>query len=238
LKFTVRKSRKENNCPDRFHIFDGGLAIFRDRVEAGKRLAEELLEYKKKDPMVLAIPRGGVVIGYHVAQRLNAPLDLIIPRKIGAPMNPELAIGAVSQDGTVVLNDELVEMLRIPESFIKEEAERQIHEIERRMKKYRGEGKPLPVLKGKTIILVDDGIATGATVRAAVQSIRKQKPAALVVAVPVGPTDTIMALKNEADRVVCLETPAFFHAIGQFYKDFSQISDEEVIQHLEKATAN
>ena len=211
--------------------------MFRDRVDAGKRLAEELLEYKERDVIVLAIPRGGVIVGYQVAHRLSAPLDLIIPRKIGAPMNPELAVGAVSQDGTIVLNNEFVKMLRIPESFIKEEAKRQIWEIERRMKKYRGEGKPLPMLKGKTIILVDDGIATGATMRAAVVSIKKQKPAALVVAVPVGPKDTIMTLKNEADRVVCLETPEFFHAIGQFYEDFRQISDEEVIQLMEKVSA-
>jgi len=209
--------------------------VFRNRVEAGKRLAEELLDYREKDVIVLAIPRGGVVVGYQVAHILSVPLDLIIPRKIGAPMNPELAIGAVSQDGTIVLNNELVKMLRIPESYIKEKADRQIQEIERRMKKYRGEGKPLPVLKGKTIILVDDGIATGATMRAAILSIRKQKPATLVVAVPVGPMETIMTLKNEADGVVCLEIPELFHAIGQFYEDFRQISDEEVIQLIEKA---
>lgn len=209
--------------------------MFRDRVDAGKRLAEQLLDYKEKDVIVLAIPRGGVVVGYQVSRKLGAPLDLIIPRKIGAPMNPELAVGAVSQDGTIVLNDELVRMLRIPDSYIKAEADRQMREIERRMRNYRGESRPLPVFKGKTVILVDDGIATGATMRAAIQSIRKQKPAGLVVAVPVGPRDTIMTLKNEADKVVCLETPEDFQAIGQFYEDFRQVSDEEVIQLLEKA---
>jgi predicted phosphoribosyltransferase len=206
-------------------------------VEAGKRLAEALLDYMEKDVIVLAIPRGGVVVGYEVAHRLRASLDLIIPRKIGAPSDPELAIGAVSQDGTMVLNNELVSMLRIPENYIKKEADRQIREIERRMRNYRGEGKPLPALKGKTVILVDDGIATGATTRAAIQSIRKQKTAVLVVAVPVAPKDTIMTLKNEADRVVCLDTPESFQAIGQFYEDFRQISDEEVIQLLDKAGA-
>jgi len=209
--------------------------VFEDRVEAGKRLAEQLLEYRKKDVIVLAIPRGGVIVGYYVAHRLGAALDLIIPRKVGAPMNSELAIGAVSQDGTTVLNDELVRMLHIPERYIKEESNRQIQEIDRRMKKYRGEGKPLPTLASKTVIIVDDGIATGATVRAAIMSIRKQRPAAIVVAVPVGPKDTIMTLKNEADRVVCLEVHEFFQAIGQFYRDFGQTSDEEVIQLLEKS---
>jgi len=216
--------------------FVGYPALFKDRVEAGKRLAGELLDYRGKDAIVLAIPRGGVVVAHQIAQKLGIPLDLIISRKIGAPMNPELAIGAVSQDGAKVINFEVVDMLHVSESYIEEEADRQIHEIKRRMKKYKGESKPMPALKGKIVILVDDGVATGATMRAAALSIRKQEPAVLIIAIPVGPRDTIMGLRNEVDRVVCLETPWFFNAIGEFYEDFAQVSDEEVIILIEKAT--
>ena len=209
--------------------------MFKNRIEAGIRLAEALKDYQNKDVIVLTIPRGGVVVAYEVAKRLNAPLDLIIPRKLGAPMNPELAIGAVSQDGTIVLNEDLVSMLEIPRDYLDAEARAQIREIERRMSKYRGEGKPLPEVMGRIVILIDDGLATGATVRAALLTLKKQKPKELIIATPVGPADTIEMLSSMADKVVCLEIPPFFHAIGEFYEDFRQVEDEEVIEILQKS---
>jgi predicted phosphoribosyltransferase len=177
------------------------------------------------------------VVAFQVAQRLGAPLDLTIPRKLGAPANPELAIGAVSQDGNVVLNDDLVSYLRVPKSFIDSEVRAQLNEIERRMVRYRPHGKPLPNLHGKVVIVVDDGIATGATMRAALQSIKKQAPKKLIVAIPVGPADTIEWLKKEADEVVCLEIPPFFNAIGEFYEDFRQTEDAEVVELLSHASS-
>jgi len=208
--------------------------MFKDRVEAGRLLGERLLAYKGKEIVVFAIPRGGVIVAYEVATMLDCPLDLIVPRKIGAPLQPELAIGAVAHDGTIVLNHQLVETLGISESYINEEAKRQIQEIERRMRKYRGEKRPYLTLKGKTVILVDDGIATGATVRAAILSLRKQEPASVIIAVPVGPSDTVESLGKEADEVVCLESPEDFYAIGQFYEEFPQASDEEVIALMKR----
>ena len=205
--------------------------VFEDRVEAGRKLAKRLVQYKGKDTVVLAIPRGGVVVGYEVAKELGAALNVIIPHKIGAPGNPELAIGAVTQDGTLMLNSQLIEYLQVSENYIQSEAERQRKEIERRMAKYRGK-KDYPKLEGRIVILVDDGVATGATLRAAIASIHKNKPAFLILAVPVGPPDTIEALRNEVDEIFCLSTPKLFFAIGQFYRNFNQTSDEEVISLL------
>jgi len=204
---------------------------FKNREEAAKRLAKELTEYREKNPVVLAIPRGGVVVAYEVAKALNAPLDLIIPRKIGAPGNPELAIGAVTEDGTTILNQHLVAELGISKEYIELEKEEQIQEIRRRIRVYR-EDAPPQSLEGKTIILVDDGIATGATMKAAIHSIRKQRPSAIVVATPVGPPDTVEELRREVDRLVCLIVFEPFFAIGQFYEDFSQVNDDEVIRLL------
>lgn len=208
------------------------MSIFSDRVEAGRRLAEALREYEGKEVVVLAIPRGGVVVGYQVAKRLGAPLDVIAPRKIGAPHNPELAIGAVAEDGTIILDEGLVRSLGVPESYIGEESERQREEIRRRLRLYRGEA-PYPELKGHVVILVDDGVATGSTAKAALASIRRRGPEEVVVAIPVAPPSTARELEEEADRVVCLYTPEPFYAIGQFYRDFSQTSDEEVVGLLE-----
>jgi putative phosphoribosyl transferase len=208
--------------------------MFEDRVEAGRKLARELLDYRGKKVIVLAIPRGGVVVGYEVAKELDASLDIIVPRKIGAPDNPELAIGAVTQDGTLILNSQLTQYLGVSESYVQEEARKQVEEIERRIKEYRGD-EAYPSLKDKMVILVDDGVATGYTVRAAIASIKRQKPSILIVAVPVGPPDTIQTLKKEAEKVVCLSTPELFQAIGQFYRNFSQTSDEEVIHLLRLA---
>jgi predicted phosphoribosyltransferase len=207
------------------------MKLFRDRVEAGKRLASALANFAGKDAIVLAIPRGGVVVGFEVARALDLHLDVIIPRKIGAPSNPELAIGAMTEDGTIILDESLISYLGVSEDYIKEESERQRLEIERRLKLYRGDA-PYPSLKNRDVIIVDDGIATGSTMKAALASVRKRGARTIVVAIPVGPPSTIRELKEEADRVVCLHTPESFYAIGQFYVDFAQTTDEEVTSLL------
>lgn len=203
--------------------------IFKNRVEAGKQLASTLMDYAEEETIILAIPRGGVVVGYEIANKLQTVLDVIIPKKIGAPHNKELAIGAITEDGTKILDQKLIDYLKIPESYIKAESEKQRLEIERRLKFYRG-NVPYPKIKDRKAIIVDDGIATGATIRAALASIRKKGPKSIVIGVPVAPTSTIKNLMKEADKVICLYTPEPFFAIGQFYRDFTQTSDEEVIK--------
>jgi len=207
------------------------MRMFDDRHKAGRELASNLYEYAGKDAIVMAIPRGGVVVGYEVAHALRAPLDIIVPRKIGAPFNPELAIGAVAEDGTTFLDRGLVDDLGVSQSYIDEEAERQRQEIVRRLVLYRGDAT-YPRLEGRTVIIVDDGIATGATIRAALASIKKKRPKEIIVAVPVAPPSTVGVLEKEAYKVVCIETPEPFYAIGQFYKNFEQTSDEKVTRLL------
>lgn len=208
--------------------------IFRDRIDAGRQLAEALGEYKgREDVVVLAVPRGGVIVGDQIASYLGCPLDLVVPRKIGAPFNPEMAIGAVTQDGTLLLNEYLVNQMGIDREEIEAEKERVRREIERRLALYRGNSVP-PELAERTVILTDDGIATGFTLEAAIASIRRQQPAELVLAVPVAPPDTLARLQKKVDRVVCLHTPEEFYAVGQFYENFSQTSDEEVIEVMQK----
>ena len=204
------------------------MAFFVDRVDAGKRLASVLKNFPGKKGIVLAIPRGGVVVGYEIAKTLNLPLDVIIPRKIGAPENPELAIGAVAEDGTTILDHNLIKYLGVSREYVIEETERQKQEIRRRLKLYR-QDTSYPDLKGLDVIVVDDGIATGSTMKAALASVKNRGAASITVAVPVGPPSTIDELEKMADRVVCLYTPEFFQAIGEFYRDFNQTSDEEVI---------
>ena len=207
------------------------MTLFADRVDAGKRLAQDLKAHVSNDAVVLAIPRGGVVVGYEVAKALVLSLDVIIPRKIGAPNNPELAIGAMTEDGTILLDDRLVDYLNVSQEYIEEESEAQKAEIHRRLKLYRGD-IPYPSLKGREVILIDDGIATGSTMKAALASVRKRGAKSVIIAIPVGPPSTIRELEKEADRVVCLHTPEAFYAIGQFYEDFTQTQDEEVIRLL------
>lgn len=210
------------------------MAYFDNRVEAGKRLASALEDFAGKNAIILAIPRGGVVVGYEIAKALSLPLDVIIPRKIGAPDNPELAIGAMTEDGTVILDNNLIAYLGVQQDYIEEESERQKHEIERRLKFYR-QNEPYPRLKGLEVIIVDDGIATGSTMKAALASVKNKGAKTVTIAVPVAPPSTIKELKNGADRVVSLYTPEFFQAIGQFYSDFNQTTDEEVIQLLKQS---
>jgi putative phosphoribosyl transferase len=208
--------------------------LFTNRKQAGERLAEALLRYKSEDPVVLAIPRGGVPVGLEVSRALDAPLDIVLVRKIGAPFQPELAIAAVV-DGDrpeTVHNPEAADFPGITDAYIKEETARQLAEIERRRGLYLGT-RARPQIEGHTAILVDDGIATGATVRAALIGVRRSKPKRLVLATPVAPPETIEALRTEADDVVCLATPEPFFAIGQFYEAFDQLTDAEVIELLE-----
>jgi len=202
--------------------------MWRDRREAGRYLAEALEEFKNKDVLVLAIPRGGVVVGDEVATALNAALDVVVPRKIGAPFNPELAIGAIAADGSKVLDQNLIQRLDVSEEYLKKEIERQTEEIKRRISEYRGDRPPLEI-EEKTVILVDDGVATGATTLAAIKYLRNKKPAQIILAIPVGPPDTVEKLKKEVDRLICLSIPSLFYAVGQFYEQFEQTTDQEVV---------
>lgn len=208
--------------------------VFHDRVDAGKKLADKLSQYRSKDVVVLAIPRGGVVVGFEVAGDLGAPLSVIIPRKIGAPGNPELAVGAVTEEGDTYIDSTIVKSLGVTQSYIDEVKQQEVEEIKRRMKTYLGD-RQRPELKGKTVILVDDGIATGATMKATIRTVRRHDPAEVIVAVPVAPPEAIESLKELVDYVVCLETPSFFYAIGQFYREFDQVGDAEVIRLLRLA---
>ena len=209
---------------------------FRDRNDAGRRLAERLVAFKDEKPVVLALPRGGVPVGYEVAAALKAPLGLVLVRKIGAPNQPELALGAVADGGhpTTILNDDTVRSLGVPESYIQEEVRRKLDEIERRRDLYL-KGRPQIEVSGRTAIVVDDGIATGATVRAALQAVRRNAPARLVLAVPVAPAEALDSLRAEADEVVCLATPSPFWAISMFYRMFEQLTNREVFDWLKRA---
>lgn len=208
----------------------------RNRVHAGVLLAEALHAYAgRADVIVLALPRGGVPVAFEVASALKAPLDLMLVRKLGTPGQEELAMGAIATGGVRVLNDDVVDMLRISAEVIEAVARREQQELERRQRAYRGE-QPPPQLREKCVILVDDGIATGATIRSAVKAVRAQGPARIVVAAPVAPLETVDVLKREADEVVCLATPEPFTAIGCWYHEFPQTSDEEVKDLLARAS--
>ncbi len=202
--------------------------LFQDRREAGQALARELSSFKgSSNLIVLGIPRGGVVVGHEIAKALGAPIDVYITRKIGAPHNPELAIGAVASDGTLIIDQQLVRRLGVDEDYIEEESKRQKDEISRRLSEYRGD-RPSPELAGKIVILVDDGVATGATTLVTIRAIKAQGPSELVLAVPVGPRDSIESLRQEVDKIVCLHAPEIFWAVGAFYNVFDQTSDAEV----------
>ena len=207
--------------------------MYKDRRHAGRLLAAAVSSLGLSNVVVLAIPRGGVPVADEVATALAAPLDLIIARKIGAPGYPEYAIGAVTQDGEPFLDESAVKSLRVSEEYIKEETARQADEVKARMRKYRGD-RPYPDLEGKTVVVVDDGIATGSTVRAAVRSLKRRKPRLVVLATPVAPPDTIRELSSEVDDIVCLATPEGFSAVGEFYQDFGQTDDSEVVEVLLK----
>ena len=205
---------------------------FRDRSEAGRLLAQRLDEYANRtDVLVLALPRGGVPVAHEIAQRLHAPLDVFLVRKLGLPWHRELAMGAIASGGIEVLNTEVVRLYAVPRHVIDAVAAAEAEELDRRMREYRGI-RPLPELAGRVVVLVDDGIATGSTMRAAVAALRRQEPAAIVVAVPVAAVDTSEELRQEVDRLICLSTPRTFTAVGDWYDDFSQTSDEQVRAYL------
>lgn len=209
--------------------------IFRDRTDAGRRLAERLLAFRDRDPVVLALPRGGVPIGFEIAEALDAPLDVVLVRKIGVPFQPELALGAVSDGGApdIVIDERLMTELAIPESYVREASERHLGEIEHRRKLYCGDRAPLEIA-GRSAIVVDDGIATGASMRVALRAVRRRRPRATVLAVPVAPPETIDELRPEVDEIICLSTPLDFMAVGAFYLDFAQVSDQIVASFLQR----
>lgn len=203
--------------------------VFADRRDAGRRLAAALAHLRDRRPVVLAVPRGGVVVGREVADALQVPIDVIVPRKLRAPFNPELAIGAVAEGGAVFVDEETGR--GVGSAYLEHEIAAQRGEITRRVQAYRA-GRPLPPLEGTTTIVVDDGIATGATMVAALRAVRALGPAHLVAAVPVAPPEGVARLAREADEVVCLAAPDLFHAVGQFYTDFRQVEDDEVLRLL------
>jgi len=210
--------------------------IFRNRQDAGRRLASRLEKYaNREDVIVLGVPRGGVPVAFELATTLNLPLDIFVSRKLGVPWHEELAFGAIGSGGVRVLNSSVVEELGISDRDIAMVTEAEREELGRRERLYRGSRPPLDV-SGRTVILVDDGIATGSSIRAAIQALRQMKPAAIVVATPVAPQETCNRLQYEVDELVCVEMPELFYAIGEFYNDFSQVTDEKVNELLDSAS--
>lgn len=204
---------------------------FRDRTDAGQQLAQALSRYQDKKGIIYPLPRGGIVLGVEVAKVIHMPMDMIIPRKIGHPFNPEYAICAVTEHGEPVCNEQ--ELAQVNQKWFQEQVKNARQEARRRRELYLGKRKPLDV-KNKTAILVDDGIATGLTMRAAIQDVRQRKPARIVVAIPISPMDTAAQLRREVDEVVALDTPEFYlGAVGAYYDDFAQVTDEEVITLLQ-----
>jgi predicted phosphoribosyltransferase len=211
------------------------MALFKDRRDAGKQLAQELSAYAgRSDVIVLALPRGGVPVAYEVARALNAPLDIFIVRKLGLPGHEELAIGAIASGGIRVLNYDIVQALKIPQTMINTVTRQELQELDRRERAYRGD-RPPPEVRGRTVILIDDGLATGASMRAAVAALRTKNPARIVVAVPTAAPETCAAFESEVDEIVCAMTPEPFYGVGRWYEDFSQTTDEEVRALLEEA---
>jgi putative phosphoribosyl transferase len=208
--------------------------IFKDRQSAGMKLAEKLFAYQS-DPnaIIIGLPRGGVIVAAEIAQKLNLPLDIVVTRKIGSPISPELAIGAISESGTVILDQNVINSIGgVDKNFIEKQVETEKKETERRLTLYRAGRTPLD-LKDKTVIIVDDGIATGATMRAAVKSVKEKGAIKVILVIPVAPKDILEVLSQDVDKVVCLTTPDVFYAIGTFYKNFPQIQDDQVVKALE-----
>jgi predicted phosphoribosyltransferase len=206
--------------------------MFEDRTDAGAQLADLLVDSEVVADVVLAIPRGGLPVGRAVADALDAPLDIVAARKIGAPGNPELAIGAVAADGTVWLNDEYVERFGADQEYLDSAIDREQAAAREKVDRYRGDREP-PAIADATVVIADDGVATGATTIACIRQVRNAGAARIVLAVPVGPPDTIERLHAEADEVLCVEAPPHFGAVGQFYESFAQVSDEEAMTYLE-----
>lgn len=211
---------------------------FRDRVEAGQLLARSLMAYaNRSDVIVLGLPRGGVPVAFEVARALQVPMDICLVRKLGVPSHKELAMGAIASDGVRVLNYDVVGWLGISGNVIDEVATKELRELQRRDRAYRGD-RPPPDLRDRTVLLVDDGIATGATIKAAISVIQKENPQRIVVAVPVAAAETCQELRQQVEEVVCLKTPQPFHAIGLWYDNFAQTTDGEVCALLSQPTTN
>ncbi|RTM08156.1 MAG: phosphoribosyltransferase [Bradyrhizobiaceae bacterium] len=212
--------------------------LFQDREDAGRQLARALVKYKSRHPVILALPRGGVPVAAEVAESLEAPLDLILVRKIGTPMQPELAMGAVvdGEQPVIVRNQDVIDLTGVSDETFDAVCKKELAEIDRRRERYLGNRDRADV-QGQVAIIVDDGIATGATTLAAIQALRKREPKELILAVPVAPLDTLQRLHTEVDAIVCLDTPRDFGAIGYYYRDFRQISDDEVIAILKQFPA-
>lgn len=211
-------------------------AMFMDRRDAGRQLAEQVAKLGLVEPLVLGLPRGGVPVAAEVARRLDAPLDVVLVRKVGCPWQPELGLGAVSEGGVRTLNARLITEADVSEAEVEAIVARETAEIERRASRLRGDRPPFPV-DGRVVIVVDDGLATGYTARAAMETLRLRGARQVVLAAPVAPVDTVTELGSIADEVVVLATPAWFFAIGEFYEDFSQMTDEEVVTILETVSA-
>ena len=213
------------------------MALFKDRVDAGRKLAKELSKYaNRSDVLILALPRGGVPVAFEVAKELNVKMDVFIVRKLGVPGNEELAMGAIASDNIRVLNEDVVRSFQIPERVIDMVAENELRELERRESTYRRD-RPKPEISGSTVILIDDGLATGATMRAAAAALKTKNPAKIVVAVPTAAPDTCEFFGREVDEVICVATPEPFYGVGAWYGDFSQTTDREVCELLDKARA-
>ncbi len=211
------------------------MILFRDRADAGQQLARRLADRKTLKPIILALPRGGVLVAAEVAQALAAPLDLVLVRKLGVPMQPELAMGAVADgpEPIIIRNEYIIRQAGITEAEIEAACERQLAEIERRRKRYLGARRRLS-LDDRVVIVIDDGVATGSTMLAALRAVRRQSPRHLILAAPVASSEANETLRPEADEIVCLEQPAYFDSIGSFYLDFHQLSDDEVVEALER----
>lgn len=209
--------------------------FFEDRKDAGERLVAMVEQYKgAADALVLGLPRGGTVVALQVAQALDLPMDVWVSRKIGAPLNPELAIGSIDSDGNLLLDDNAVRLYEVSDRYIREMADEQMSEVKRRYERYRGTAEP-PDVKGKTVLVVDDGVATGFSMLAALKSLRSRGAEKIICVVPVASPRVMRKLEQEADVVECYSTPSYFGAVGEFYRNFEQVSDEEVLACLEQA---
>lgn len=208
--------------------------MFENRQDAGRKLSERLEKYKGDNVIILAVPRGGVIVAYEAVKRFGFKWDMIIPRKIGAPQNREVAIGAVSADGSYFIDEYYAEMLGVSKEYIENEVAREVEEIARRAREYRGSDS-FPDVRDRTVIIVDDGIATGFTLLAAVKSVRKQGAGKIVLAVPVAPEETVQSFERITDEVICLLIPEDFHAVGQYYKHFGQVTDNEIFSIIKHA---
>lgn len=211
------------------------MSFFNDRTDAGKRLAERLSEYaNREDVLILALPRGGVPVAFEVAKELNLKMDIFIVRKLGVPGNEELAMGAIASGNIRVLNEDVIRSFRIPQTEIDESTANELRELERRERIYR-KNRLMPKISGSTVILIDDGLATGATMRAAVAAVKTKNPEKVIIAVPVAAPDTCNDFGGEVDEVICVATPEPFYGVGAWYEDFSQTTDKEVCELLDRA---